>query len=277
MTTTAVVNTSEAGDNDLVKEALAIVAAKATPEMRPEEKDELLELTMMRLLDRKVAIPYFGRVGKLAAGVSQPAPGRYLMHDDPRLPTMPERPTLIDFFKKRILLKDGGGNHLLQSANLARKNGLPDKLVLACLLHDIAVTCYIRTDHGYHGAQLIEPYVDEETAWAIRYHQVLRFYPDDSVGYAYPDLYRRVMGDDYCPPPYIEKAYVYARNHKWYISARLVTLNDLYSFDPTVTVDVDDFTDIIGRTFKQPEEGLGFDDSPTAHMWRSIIWPNNFL
>ena len=25
------------------------------------------------------------------------------------------------------------------------------------------------------------------------------------------------------------------------------------------------------------EEGLGFDGSPTAHMWRTMIWPNNFL
>ena len=25
------------------------------------------------------------------------------------------------------------------------------------------------------------------------------------------------------------------------------------------------------------EEGLGFDGSPVAHMWRSMIWPNNFL
>ena len=36
-------------------------------------------------------------------------------------------------------------------------------------------------------------------------------------------------------------------------------------------------TDIIGRNFRQPEEGLGFDNSPSAHMWRSMIWPNNFL
>ena len=27
-------------------------------------------------------------------------------------------------------------------------------------------------------------------------------------------------------------------------------------------------------TFK---EGLGFDASPVAHMWRTMIWPNNFL
>lgn len=261
----------------LVQEALQIVADKATADMSAFEKDELLELTMMRLLDRNVAMPYFARVGVQGAGVVNRSPGRYLMHEEPRLPKMPDRPTLIDFFKYRILLKDGGGNHLLQSAALARKNGLPDKLVLACLLHDIAVTCYIRTDHGYHGAQLIEPYVDEETAFAVRYHQALRFYPDDSVGYEYPDLYRRAMGEDYTPPDYIRRAYDYARNHRWYMSARLVTANDLYAFDPNVRVDIDDFTDIIGRTFKQPAEGLGFDDSPVAHMWRSIIWPNNFL
>jgi hypothetical protein len=44
-----------------------------------------------------------------------------------------------------------------------------------------------------------------------------------------------------------------------------------------VEVDPDIFTDIIGRNFKEPEEGLGFDGSPVAHMWRTMIWPNNFL
>jgi hypothetical protein len=199
------------------------------------------------------------------------------MHEEPRLPKMPEAPTLIDFFKRRILLNKRGGSHLLQSAAMAKRNGLPEKLVLACMLHDIAVVCHVRSDHGYYGAQLIEPYVDEETAWAIRYHQALRFYPDDSVGYEYPDLYRKWFGADYAPPDYIRRAYEEARAHKWYMSARLVTCNDLYSFDPNVRVEIEDFEDIIGRNFKTPKEGLGFDDSPVAHMWRSIIWPNNFL
>ena len=61
------------------------------------------------------------------------------------------------------------------------------------------------------------------------------------------------------------------------MTSRLITLNDLYSFEEGVVVDVDDFTDIIGRHFRQPKEGLGFDGSPVAHMWRSMIWPNNFL
>jgi hypothetical protein len=54
-------------------------------------------------------------------------------------------------------------------------------------------------------------------------------------------------------------------------------MNDHYAFEEGVVVDVDDFTDIIGRHFRQPKEGLGFDGSPVAHMWRSMIWPNNFL
>lgn len=262
---------------ELVAEALRL-AREATPaEATAEQRDEILETTMMRLLDAKVAVPYFGRVAKQAAGDTIKSSGLHLMHTEPRLPPMPEKPTLIDYFKRRVLLRDGGGNHLLQSAALARRNGLPDKLVLACLVHDLAVYCYIRTDHGYHSAALIEPYVDEEVAWAVRYHQVLRFYAEPAVGYEYPALYREWFGADYQPPEYARRAYEYARSHRWYMSARLVTANDLYAFDPNATVDVDSFADIIGRCFRQPAEGLGFDDSASAHMWRSIVWPNNFL
>jgi hypothetical protein len=56
-----------------------------------------------------------------------------------------------------------------------------------------------------------------------------------------------------------------------------VTINDIYSFDPNVAVDYDDFEDVVGRNFRQPREGLGFDASPVAHMWRTMIWPHNFL
>jgi hypothetical protein len=42
-------------------------------------------------------------------------------------------------------------------------------------------------------------------------------------------------------------------------------------------VSIDPFTDIIGRHFKQPKEGLGFDNSPVAHMWRSIAFPDHPL
>ena len=131
---------------------------------------------------------------------------RYLMGHDPRLPRMPEKPTLFDFFKYRF----GPANHLLQSARLAQKNGVGEKLVMACLVHDIAIAGFIRGDHGYWAAQMVAPYVDEEVAWAIRYHQALRFYADESVGYRYPELYTRLFGEDYRPEPYIERDYQYA-------------------------------------------------------------------
>ena len=263
--------------NELVAEAQRIARTKVTPDMDCEERDNILETAMMSLLDAEVTLPIFGRVGQLAAGGFGPTVAPQLMHHDPRLPQMPDKPTLIDFFRYRFLLSKRGGMHLLQSAALAMKNGLPEKLVLACLLHDVAVVGYIRSDHGYHGAQLVEPYVDEEVAWAIRYHQVLRFYPDPVNGYEYPKLYMSWFGEDYVPPDYVRADAEFARGHKWYMSARLVTMNDLYSFDPNVHVEIDQFTDIIGRHFKQPKDGLGFDRSPVAHMWRSIIWPNNFL
>jgi hypothetical protein len=145
------------------------------------------------------------------------------------------------------------------------------------LLHDIAVTMFIRGDHGYWGAALIEPYVDEEVSWAIRAHQTLRFYPDANYGYDYPQLYRTFFGDDYAPEPYIARNYERVRNHKWYGSARLICVNDIYSFDPTMAVSMDPFRDIIARNFRQPEEGLGWDDSPSSHMWRTINWPTRFL
>jgi hypothetical protein len=54
-------------------------------------------------------------------------------------------------------------------------------------------------------------------------------------------------------------------------------LNDLYAFDPAANPKIEEFADIIAAEFRQPEEGLGFDQSPVAHMWRTMIWPNNFL
>ena len=76
------------------------------------------------------------------------------------------------------------------------------------------------------------------------------------------------------PAPHIRAAYDYARNHKWYMDARLVTTNDFYAFDPNVEISVDEFTDIIGRHFKQPREGLGHDNTPVSHMWRTIVNPD---
>jgi hypothetical protein len=190
-----------------------------------------------------------------------------------RLPPMPARPTLADFFKLRF---HATGNHVLQSANLAQKNGMDEEVILACLLHD-TVQELIKVDHGWWCAQLYEPYVSEKVAFAIRHHQTLRFYEDKANGYDYPELYYQMFGEDYKPEPYIQANYEFVRNHKWYLEARLLTVNDLYSFEPGVNPQLEQFTDIIGRHFKQPREGLGFDNSSVAHMWRSIAMPDRPL
>lgn len=64
---------------------------------------------------------------------------------------------------------------------------------------------------------------------------------------------------------------------KWYEHPRLVTVNDLYAFDPNAKVSIEPFIDIIGRHFKQPKEGLGWDNSSSAHMWRTMINPDRRL
>ena len=252
----------------------------ATGTRTVEEQADELEHRQMEALGNRVvgkSLLYFLADGEQSIGDGfKVGPGqRLLMGEDPRLPQMPEKPTLLDFFQYRFA--PGPQQHLLQSANLARRNGLSEKMVLACLLHDISVTGFIRSDHGYWGAQLVEPYVDEEVSWAIRHHQALRFFADESVGYEYPETYRRMFGADYRPEPYIVEAYERARKHKWYMSARMICVNDLYAFDPDVTVEMAEFEDIIGRHFRQPKEGLGNDNTPASHMWRTLRRPCNAL
>ena len=188
------------------------------------------------------------------------------------LPKMSDRPTLLEFFEKRF----APANHVLQSATRALKTGMPEEVVFACLMHD-TVHALVKVDHGWWGAQIIEPYCSEKVVFAIRYHQTLRFYPDEKFGYEYPEMYLRTFGEDYKPEPYLERTYQMVRNHRMYELPRLVTVNDLYSFDPNVKVTIDPFVDIIGRQFKQPKEGIGLDNSPTSHMWRTIMFPDRPL
>ena len=189
-----------------------------------------------------------------------------------KLPPMPKNPTLRDFFELRF----APANHVLQSATRALKTGMSEEVVLACLLHDV-VQAMIKVDHGWWGAQLFEPYIPEKSVFAIRYHQTLRFFPDEEAGYEYPDSYHRIFGVDYVPPPHIQAAYKMLKNHKWYMEPRLVTVNDLYAFDRNAQVSIDPFIDIIGRLWKQPKEGLGNDNSPVAHMWRTLANPDQPL
>jgi hypothetical protein len=254
----------------------------ASPTLTLSERADALEQQLSDELDATVPVRatlYTSgerdpRLGPEVVSASPKYAGKHFnMGPDARMAKMPDKPTLLDFFELRM----GPATHLLQSATHALNAGCNEKTILACLLHDIAVTMFIRGDHGYWGSQLIEPYVDEEVSWAIRAHQTLRFFPDEAYGYKYPELYIKFFGADYQVEPYIQRAYEKIKSHKWYEAARLITVNDIYSFDPTMTVTMDPFRDITARNFRQPDEGLGWDDSPSSHMWRTINWPTRFL
>ena len=105
----------------------------------PSQRADAIELRQLHELGERM-------IGKsvlynLANGKRIFGPRRYgvrlLMGEDPRLPPMPAEPTLLDFFRCRfdIVVQE----HLLQSAALAQKEGYSDRIVLACLLHDIAL------------------------------------------------------------------------------------------------------------------------------------------
>jgi hypothetical protein len=80
-----------------------------------------------------------------------------------KLEPMPEKPTLVDFFRYRF----APATHVLQSATDAMKKGEKEELILACLLHDVVLNL-IKVDHGWWGAQMMEPYVSEKISWGIR-------------------------------------------------------------------------------------------------------------
>ena len=124
------------------------------------------------------------RLYSMAEGDMGPAPNaaalmaknpnaRVLMGADPRLPPMPEKPTLMDFFEFRL----APPRICCKAPNTRSMPGCGEHgpRLPPARYFDVG---FIRGDHGYWGAQLVEPYVDEEVTWAIRAHQVLRFYPD---------------------------------------------------------------------------------------------------
>ena len=138
-------------------------AASLTPAMTFSQRADAVEHQMMTELDRVVAKSSLCRYGE-EAGFPRLGEGQHFLQGaDPRLPPMPDRPTLIDFFKYRL----APATHLLQSAQVARRAGMDEETVLACLLHDISVVGFIGTDHGWWGAQLVEPYVSERISWSI--------------------------------------------------------------------------------------------------------------
>src|SRR5262245_51087774 len=103
------------------------------------ERADALEEHMMHELEHIVTKSVLFNLGngKVEMESSGPLmakyPGKYmLMGADPRLPQMPAKPTLVDYFRCRF----ASTAHLLQSATHALKAGHNEKVVMACLVHD---------------------------------------------------------------------------------------------------------------------------------------------
>ena len=60
----------------------------------------------------------------------------FMMGDNPALPRMPDKPTLLDFFRLRF--GPISRRHHCLSAKLALESGQDEKIVMACFLHDIS-------------------------------------------------------------------------------------------------------------------------------------------
>ncbi len=248
---------------DFMRNAGLAAAATFAPGMTFSQKADAVEEELEKRLQLAQAS---GGMGAAAQSAEILAP-----------PAMPAKPTIEDFLRLRFYYAPGGGikqnSHMLQSANLALEAGYPENVVVACALHDSGM--YIRrSDHGHWGSELLEGYVDEEIVWAIKYHQSLRFFADPDYNYTYPDMYVRMFGEDYVPEEYQRQHHDYAKKHKWYPTARFITVNDLYAWDDDARIDFEPIIELIMRNFKTPKEGLGFDNSRNSHFWRSLIWPN---
>ena len=138
--------------------------------MSHEDRAEALEHYMIEEIEQQ------GATSQSQSGSSiyrKPAKARgtgtvFRMDD---LEEMPAQPTLMDFYKTRFR-----SSHVIRSATHAIDTGQPERTVFACLIHDVTQSL-CRSDHGWWGGQLFEPYVDERVSWAVRYHQALRSFP----------------------------------------------------------------------------------------------------
>ena len=66
-----------------------------------------------------------------------------------------------------------GWDHSLQAATRALRAGEPEDMVVACLFHDAAVGI-APANHGQVAAEILRPFVSEETYWVVRHHGVVQ-------------------------------------------------------------------------------------------------------
>ena len=130
-------------------------------------------------------------------------------------------------------------HHSLMTGTLARRDGATDEEVAIALLHDVGKAVNI-PNHGAIAAELIRPYVSEDSYNAIYYHQQFQGkYYFEYLG-ASPN-----MREDHA-------------DKSWYaLAEKLVDRWDAPAFDPDFEVDsLESFEPIINDIFAAPKRAL---------------------
>ena len=86
---------------DFMRQSSLAAAAGFTASMTVVDKAEALESVMVEGLEREIALPWYCDAARTGNGMGDQSKLK-LMGDDPRLPPMPEKPTLADYFENRF-------------------------------------------------------------------------------------------------------------------------------------------------------------------------------
>ncbi len=129
--------------------------------------------------------------------------------------------------------------HSLQTASRALRGGASEEMVVAALCHDIGKTISI-LNHAAIGAEILKPYVSDNTYEVIRTHQKFQ-----------SRYYNQVIGKD----PDERKQFA---QEPWYeLACRFSDEWDQMAFDPDYdSFPFKDFEPMIDRIFSQPRESI---------------------
>jgi len=177
---------------------------------------------------------------------------------------MPKAPKLLDFFPAAVF-RDYLPPPAAECKKTALDAGQDEKVVIggACCMIFRMARC-LRTEHGYWSAQIgLRPMSSEEVGLGgFSITRRLRYFARRGRWIPkYPECLQQTssFGTDYEPPEYIQTgASGCGVRNRWYMKRpRLITIyRPCIRSRITGRLDPEMFTDVIGRNFKEPKEGL---------------------
>jgi hypothetical protein len=158
------------------------------------------------------------------------------------------------------------GHHALQSAEWALEHDCDDEVVTAAFLHDYGKLIN-RRKHSWFSAEMMRPYVSERVYFMIQVHfDIGHLLMDREPWFSAPCFAPEANRLD------LEERLQWIRNHEWFKGAALVCKAEIEARTPKRCPDViGDLRKVLGRTFKLPRQGLGYDHSSAAELWKVAI------